>query len=92
MEEGWPTVLIESLACGKPIIPTDVSGARDIISEGKNGFLIRERDPHLFAEAMERALELDSGYVKEFSLNEVEKYSLDKLAKNICNFWSPLHG
>ena len=38
--EGRAIVLIEAMACGKPVISTDVGGTRDVIVDGKNGFIV----------------------------------------------------
>ena len=38
-EEGGPKALLESLACGVPLVTTDVGMVRDIINNGENGFV-----------------------------------------------------
>lgn len=38
--EGLPKSLIEALACGIPIISSDVPGCREVVEEGMNGFLV----------------------------------------------------
>lgn len=47
--EGFGLVLIESMVCGVPCISFDNPGPSDIIDNGKNGFLIANRDINLFA-------------------------------------------
>jgi len=42
--EGIPKVLIEAMACGRPIVTTDMPGCRDLVREGVNGFLVMPRD------------------------------------------------
>jgi glycosyltransferase involved in cell wall biosynthesis len=50
--EGVPTVLLEAAACGRAIIASDMPGCRDIVIEGKNGFLVTPGDPITLADAL----------------------------------------
>jgi glycosyltransferase involved in cell wall biosynthesis len=43
--EGLATVLLEAMACGRPVIATAVSGALDVVQHGQNGLLVPPRDP-----------------------------------------------
>ncbi len=55
--EGLPTVLIESLACGIPIVSTDCPhGANEILENGKWGKLVPVSNPEALAAAMLEAL------------------------------------
>jgi glycosyltransferase involved in cell wall biosynthesis len=47
--EPFGLVLIEAMASGLPVITLDGKGNRDLIVEGKNGYLITNRDPATFA-------------------------------------------
>ncbi len=42
--EGFPFVLLESMATGKPVIGTDVGAVCEMIYEGKNGFMVKAGD------------------------------------------------
>jgi glycosyltransferase involved in cell wall biosynthesis len=54
--EGLPTALIEAAACGRPIVTTDVIGARDMVEHERTGLLVPVRDPAALADAIERLL------------------------------------
>lgn len=42
--EGMSNVLLESCAAGRPIITTDRPGCGEIVDDGVNGFIVRQRD------------------------------------------------
>ena len=42
--EGFPRVLIEAAAMGKPMVTTDTTGCREVVVDGENGLLVPVRD------------------------------------------------
>ncbi len=54
--EGLGFSLIESMAFGKPLVGTRVSGIDEMIDHGRNGFLVPPRSPQLLANAIEQIL------------------------------------
>lgn len=61
--EGLPTVLIEAMACGKFIVSTECSGAREIV--GNTGLLVPVQDPIALASALRKALNLNNNLISE---------------------------
>ncbi len=54
--EPFGMVLIEAMACGKPIIGSRVGGIVDIVEDGTNGFLAQPKDSHQLAIKIEMLL------------------------------------
>jgi glycosyltransferase involved in cell wall biosynthesis len=55
--EGMPTVLLEAMASGLPVVSTAVGGAKEVLVNGENGLLVPPRDSHALAYAMRALLE-----------------------------------
>lgn len=54
--EGFPNTVLEAGAMGLPSIVTDINGSREIVENGKNGFVVPPRDAAALHDAMERML------------------------------------
>ncbi len=54
--DGLPTVLLEALAMGLPVISTTLNGIPEIIEHGKTGLLVPPGDPVLLGQAIEEVL------------------------------------
>ncbi len=51
--EGIPRTLLEAGSMGKPIITTDAVGCREVVEDGKNGFLVPVKDHISLAKSIE---------------------------------------
>lgn len=49
LSEAFSQVLVEAMGCGLPVVATDVGGAREVIENGSNGFIIEPDDPEAIA-------------------------------------------
>ena len=50
--EGTPTALIEAMACGIPVVATDVGGISDIVDDGRTGRLVPPDRPDVLGAAL----------------------------------------
>ena len=56
VQEGFPNVVAEGMACGLPIVVSRVADLPQGVEEARNGFLFDESDPISIADAMERLM------------------------------------
>lgn len=66
--EGMSNVLLESCACGRPIITTDRPGCREVVDDGVNGYVVRQRDSQDLIDKIEKFLGLSAEERKNMGL------------------------
>jgi D-inositol-3-phosphate glycosyltransferase len=79
-----PTTIVESMACGTPVVATDFPPRVQMITHEKNGVLIPERDAGRWVEAVGRILD-DASYaarLREAGLARVrDQFDMDRVAR-----------
>ncbi|MBU1916973.1 glycosyltransferase family 4 protein [bacterium] len=58
--EGVPRVLLEALALNKPIVTTDNVGCREVVDDGKNGFIVPIKNHIALADAFSKLISDES--------------------------------
>lgn len=71
--EGLSNVLLESAASGRPIITTNRSGCREVVDNGINGYVVKERDSQDLIEKIEKFLSLSWEERKQMGLEGRKK-------------------
>lgn len=86
--EGLPVVFLEAMATGLPVVATPAGGAREVIKEGVNGFLVPFNDAPAMAEKIVLLLQdrqlarrmgeagkrmLAAAYEKEYMVGEIDR-------------------
>lgn len=56
-KEGWPNVILESLACGTPVVAAATWGVPEVLASEDHGLLVKDREPVAFAERIGQALD-----------------------------------
>ncbi|TGG96054.1 glycosyltransferase [Natronospirillum operosum] len=78
--EGFPNVLVESIALGTPVVSFDCpSGPSEIVVDGVNGFLVAHKDENQLADAIRKAMEAD--WNRDLVRVTAEQFSSDIILK-----------
>ncbi|MBT0663016.1 glycosyltransferase family 4 protein [Geobacter pelophilus] len=82
--EGHPKALIEAMACGATPIVTDVPGNRDLVSDGKNGLLVKSKDTDSLYKALKQLCENVSfrQMLGQEAYNSTKKYDFNRVVNN----------
>ncbi len=78
--ESFGLVALEAMACGTAVVASKVGGLNSLVTPGKTGFLVEERSPWAFAEAMGSILggKLSASKVERATVDFARAYSWRK--------------
>ena len=57
LNEGIPMSILEAMACGLPVVATNIGGIPEIISHGEDGLLVEGREPKKYVQSCLRIME-----------------------------------
>ena len=85
LSEGFPTVIPEAMACGKPIIGTRVGGVPEAIFNQDLGILVNPGNSEILASAILEVL--DKKWKQEIILHHAKRFSWGNLIKQILDVY-----
>lgn len=91
--EGTPVTVIEALACGLPVVATNVGGVSDVLQDGLSGYLVPSNDVAAVAERLERLAQdpkrrrAMGAHGRDFV---VPRYSVPRLVEDIDRLYRSL--
>ena len=92
-EEPLGRTAIESMYFGTPVIATGVGGLKEVVLDGKTGFLVKKNDFEEVAEKIEELLSNEHAYL-EMKKNSIEfvrkKFNNEKLIHKMTMFYESL--
>jgi glycosyltransferase involved in cell wall biosynthesis len=92
--EGFPRVILESLAAGKACVATDVAGVCEMVRDGETGRVVPPADPAAIAAALECLLD-DPEYRQRLGRNaraSVTRFTLERTVEETTRLYHDLLG
>lgn len=88
LEEAWGYVVNEAMACGLPVIVSNIVGAAgDIVDDGKTGAVVPSGNAKALADAMKRLIDDKNlrTYMGEQSLKKIQPYTIKAQSQVIAD-------
>jgi glycosyltransferase involved in cell wall biosynthesis len=86
-EDNIPSVNIESISCGTPVVSYDVGGSKETIEEGVNGYIVPKNDEGAMLVAIENATKLKK---TDSFTNSIKPYDKNVAGKAYLNLYKRL--
>jgi len=84
-QAGWNNPVVEAMACGTPVVCTDIGGVRDFAFQDRTAMLVPPRDPDALARAVARMVEDDDlrRELRAAALDHVRSFDWDASAERL---------
>ena len=86
--DNLPTVIMEAMATGLPVVSTDIAGIPEMIIENETGFLVRPGDTAAMAMAIERVIS-DSSLATRLGHSGSQRaralFSIEENVRELCS-------
>ena len=91
--EGFSRVLIEAMACAVPAVASACGGNVEAVSDGRNGFLIQEDEPRLYADKALQLLHdraLYNGFSARAAAAVKERFDAQETSRHVHDIYAGL--
>lgn len=90
--EPFGLVFLEAMAAGLPIVTLDGKGNRDLIQNGRNGYLIEDQNPVEFADKVLSLLKDEEHYntISEYCVDYAKSFDLPNKTKELVEFYKEI--
>jgi glycosyltransferase involved in cell wall biosynthesis len=95
LQEAFGGVAVEALACGVPLVASNVGGLKEIIEHEANGLLVQPGNPQQLAQAIQRVL-MDAALCQKFREQDPRtietRFNLESARDRLVDLYRRLQG
>ena len=88
--EGLPRAVVQGLLSGTPVVAFDCDGAKEVIVNGKTGFLVPPGNRKAFSESIQAAFDSGAELTNEGRNRCLNMFSAEKMVSDIENIYEKL--
>jgi glycosyltransferase involved in cell wall biosynthesis len=85
--DNLPTVIMEAMATGLPVVSTNIGGIPEMVVEDETGFLVKPGDAQAMADAIEKVIN-DRSSATSLGYSGYERartlFSIEKNVRELC--------
>ncbi len=87
--EGWPTVILESLACGTPVVAHRVGGIPEVLVSEELGVLVEDNTPESLARGIQKGLE--KNWDANLCIEYARRFTWDRISRKYFEIFDSLY-
>jgi glycosyltransferase involved in cell wall biosynthesis len=84
--EAWPVAVMEAMGAGMPVVATDIGATSEMIANGRDGFLVRQREPNDIVEVLRslyQSSELRRSIGRQARATAVARFAVERSAESL---------
>lgn len=88
--EGLPSVILEALAAGRPVLVSEAANAAQVIEDKATGWVVRSNDPERLADTLRSILTLSDAVLvqmREACLRAAQAYTVDLMVQRYMGLY-----
>lgn len=92
LQEGLPVAVMEAMACGLPIVASNIRGNIDLVDNDQGGYLVAPNDVDGFVSSIRKLMNdtQKQEQMRKYNLEKIQKYSIEAVTKQMAEIYNSM--